>query len=268
MELRIGCSGWSYTSWVGPFYPKGTPQNRWLESYSKVFDYVEIDSTFYSIPSPIRTKKWARSTQEHFRFTAKIPKVITHDKAFYDIDRELDFFSASMAELKDKLLCVLIQLPPSISYKGGMTSLKKFMKVADPRFRYALEVRHKSWFNDEFYKFLNAENIALVWNQLDAIQAPPVVTADFVYFRLIGDRSIREQDFGTIQKDRVKEMQAWADVFKKIPQSVKTGIVAANNHYAGFGPGTATLFMKMMGLEPPARRDQQRTITEFGAGQP
>ncbi|HEX9677939.1 DUF72 domain-containing protein [Nitrososphaera sp.] len=87
VEVLVGCSGWSYTSWVGPFYPRGTPQTRWLEYYSKVFDYVEVDSTFYSIPSPIRTKKWARTTPENFRFTAKFPKIITHDKAFYNVNR-------------------------------------------------------------------------------------------------------------------------------------------------------------------------------------
>jgi len=264
VSLRIGCSGWSYTLWAGPFYPKSSPQTKWLEYYSRVFDYVEVDSTFYSIPSPVRTKRWARVTPGNFRFTAKFPRIITHDKAFYNVDRELEYFYSGMAPLRDKLLCLLVQLPPSISFKGGFTTLKNFLRVADTRYRYAIEVRHRSWFNEEFYDYLRGENVALVWNQLDTIQAPPVITSDFVYLRFIGDRSIQEHDFGRIQKDRVKEMESWAAVIKKLPDSVKVGIVPANNHFAGYGPGTATLFMKMMGLDAGKREDVQRTLSDFG----
>jgi len=268
VKVLVGCSGWSYTSWVGPFYSKGLPQTKWLGYYSKVFDFVEIDSTFYSIPSPIRTKKWARTTPDHFRFSAKFPRVITHDKAFYNVDRELEYFYSGMASLKDKLLCLLVQLPPSVSFKGGFATFRNFMRVADTRYRYAIEVRHRSWFNDEFYDFLRGESVALVWNQLDTIQAPPVITADFIYLRFIGDRSIKENEFGRIQKDRVKEMEYWASEMRKLPESVKIGIVPANNHYAGFGPGTAKLFMKMMGLDVGKRKGQeeQRSLSDFGLG--
>lgn len=115
-EMRIGCSGWSYPSWVGPFYPKGTPQTSWLQHYAKAFDYVEVDSTFYSIPSPFRVKKWFQATPDNFRFTAKLPKFITHDKAFYNVDMELELFYSAMAPLKEKLLCLLIQIskPPAM----------------------------------------------------------------------------------------------------------------------------------------------------------
>lgn len=261
MEIRVGCSGWSYTSWVGPFYPKGTPQTKWLEYYSKVFDCVEIDSTFYSMPSPIRTKKWARTTPDDFRFTAKFPKVITHDKAFYNVDRELELFTASMATMKEKLLCLLIQLPPSISYKGGFATLRNFLKLVDPRFRYAVEVRNRSWFNEEFYEYLRGEKVALVWNQLDAIRAPPVVTTDFVYLRFIGDRSIQEKDFGRIQNDRSDEMKAWASEIRKLSDT-PLAIVNVNNHYTGYGPGTAAAFMQILGIEPT--HAQRPTLSDFG----
>jgi uncharacterized protein YecE (DUF72 family) len=80
-----GCSGWSYTSWEGPFYPSNLDNKSWLPYYSQVFNYVEVDSTFYYIPSELMVRNWNRSTTENFRFTAKLPKIITHDKKIKNV---------------------------------------------------------------------------------------------------------------------------------------------------------------------------------------
>ena len=122
----------------------------------------------------------------------------------------------------------------------------------DPSFKYAIEVRHHSWFNELFYNYLKDKNYCLVWSQQDILVTPPVLTTDFLYLRLIGDRSIDERDFGKIKKDRTKEMHLWSNKFKDIQKNeknVKTAIIAANNHYAGFGPMTAKLFAEMMKLK-------------------
>lgn len=265
-HLYVGTSGWSYSAWLGPFYPKGLPQTKWLEYVSHIFDFVEIDSTFYSIPSPFRVKKWLTNTPAEFRFAAKIPKVITHEKAMIDCDRELEFFYSGLAPLKEKLLAFVIQLPPSISYKSGQRALKNFIAILDKKYRYAVEVRHASWFNNEFYDYLRTQEVCLVWNQLDTIQAPPVLITDFLYLRLIGDRSINEKDFGRIQKDRVAEMEYWAEQLEKTKTTgLKIGIVAANNHYAGFGPGTATTFRRMLGIQPSSNLDRkQSSLGDYG----
>jgi uncharacterized protein YecE (DUF72 family) len=92
----------------------------------------------------------------------------------------------------------------------------------------------------------------MVWSQLAGIRTPPIVTTDFLYIRFIGDRTIQEKDFGTIQKDRVSEMKKWARFLKRAREEehkkINLAIVAANNHYAGFGPGTANTFRKMLNL--------------------
>jgi uncharacterized protein YecE (DUF72 family) len=122
----------------------------------------------------------------------------------------------------------------------------------DDTYRYAVEVRHPSWFSDLAYNFFKDNRICLVWNQLDKIQTPPVVTSDFVYLRFIGDRSINEKDFGTILKDRASEMSGWANKLKEVQEhdhDVKAAMVAANNHYAGFGPETSNMFREMLGLD-------------------
>jgi uncharacterized protein YecE (DUF72 family) len=141
-------------------------------------------------------------------------------------------------------------LPPSLTAKEGMKKLEVLIPMLDPDFRYAIEVRHTSWFdNNEVYKLLSENNICLAWSQLDTIQTPPELTSDFLYLRFIGDRSIDEKDFGKIQRNRLKELQRWSEKVNELKKKAKFAIVAANNHYAGFGPSTANSFRKMLGLK-------------------
>jgi uncharacterized protein YecE (DUF72 family) len=190
-------------------------------------------------------------TPSEFRFSAKFPRVITHEKKFQNCQKELELFYEAMEPLKDKLLTLVIQFPPSIKIKEGMEALGQYDFFFDDSFKYAIEVRDSSWFSDLAYNFFKNNRICLVWNQLDMIQPPPVVTTDFVYLRFIGDRSFSEKDFGTILKDRALEMSGWAERLKNVQQhehNVKTAMVAANNHYAGFGPETSNIFSEVLGL--------------------
>jgi uncharacterized protein YecE (DUF72 family) len=245
----VGCSGWSYTTWQGPFYPTNIENSSWLKYYSHVFDYVEIDSSFYSIPNIIMVNNWANRTPGNFKFTAKFPKIITHDKRLKDVGVELEQFFEAMSPLSNKILALLIQLPPSLKVFEGLESLRGLVPNLDAGFRYAIEVRDRSWFQDLAYNFFAKNNICLVWSQLGEMKTPPVVTTDFLYLRLIGDRGIHEKDFGRIQIDRVLEMQKWAESIKTIEdERVRLAIITANNHYAGFGPGTVNIFRNMLGL--------------------
>src|ERR687883_643658 len=123
-------------------------------------------------------------------------------------------------------------------------------------FRYAIEVRDRSWFQDLAYNFFANNDICMVWSQLAELRTPPIATTDFLYLRFIGDRSINEKDFGKIQKDRVMEMKKWSSKLKRVikeqsgerEKSTNLAIVSANNHYTGFGPETANIFRKMIGL--------------------
>jgi uncharacterized protein YecE (DUF72 family) len=146
-------------------------------------------------------------------------------------------------------------LPPLHIFEG-LERLRDLVPVLDNKFRYAVEVRHSSWFQDLAYKFLANNEICLVWSQLADLQMPPILTTDFLYLRLIGDRSIQEKDFGRIQIDRVLEMQKWADIKDVQDERIKIAIVTANNHYAGFGPGTVNIFRNMLGL-PEAKWEEK-----------
>jgi uncharacterized protein YecE (DUF72 family) len=145
--------------------------------------------------------------------------------------------------------------------------LRDIIPESDKRFRYAVEVRDSSWFQDLAYSFFanNKQQYVYVWSQLADIRTPPIVTTDFIYIRFIGDRTIQERDFGKIQKDRVSEMKTWARFIKRARDEeqdrLNLAIVAANNHYAGFGPGTVNTFRKMLDLSEVPWNDVEIPIT-------
>ena len=171
--------------------------------------------------------------------------------------KELEHFHQAMLPLKDKTLALLIQLPPSLKITEGIENMRHLLPELDnSNFRYAVEVRDRSWFQDLAYNFFADNNICMVWSQLAELRTPPIATTDFLYVRFIGDRSINEKNFGKIQKDRVMEMKKWSNKLKRVikeqkgarGRSINLAIVSANNHYAGFGPETANTFRKMMNL--------------------
>jgi uncharacterized protein YecE (DUF72 family) len=145
--------------------------------------------------------------------------------------------------------------------------LRDIIPESDKRFRYRVEVRDSSWFQDLAYSFFanNKQQYVYVWSQLADIRTPPIVTTDFIYIRFIGDRTIQERDFGKIQKDRVSEMKTWARFIKRARDEeqdrLNLAIVAANNHYAGFGPGTVNTFRKMLDLSEVPWNDVEIPIT-------
>jgi uncharacterized protein YecE (DUF72 family) len=157
-----------------------------------------------------------------------------------------------MRPLHNKLLALLLQLPPSLTANEGLKKLETLIHMLDPDFRYAIEVRHRSWFdNKDVYNLLSDNEICLAWSHLDTIQPPTELTSDFVYLRFIGDRSIDERDFGKIQKDRLSEPKRWSDVVSSKMKKNKANfaVVAAHNHYAGFAPASANSFRKVIGLK-------------------
>ena len=255
LEYYLGCSGWSYDGWKGSFYYPINLDNRyWLSYYSQIFDFVEVDSTFYRIPSKFMTNNWNKRTPERFKFAVKFPKIITHDKRLKDVGKEIEKFYDVMEPLYDKILIFLLQLPPSLQIAEGLELLKNLQYNLDPSLRYAIENRNiiVHFGMKLFYNYLKEKKYCLVWSQQDNLVTPPVLTSDLIYLRLIGDRSIDERDFGNIKKDRAKEMQLWTNILKDIEKNeknVKNAIIAANNHYAGFGPMTTKLFAEMMNLQ-------------------
>jgi uncharacterized protein YecE (DUF72 family) len=268
VDLHIGCVGYSYDFWVGPFYPRHTAQSEFLRLYSKVFDLVEIDSTFYVIPSADTIRSWRESVPDPFLFAAKFPRVITHENALRPTRESIDRFFRSIGELRPKFATLLVQLPPFLHHDDGRDRLFAFLDGLPRDYRYAVEFRHKSWMRPETFEALRRREIALVWNEVQYLNTTPEITTDFVYLRFIGDRSLSE--LGRIQIDRTAEMEKWAGRLRSVQDRVARAYVLFNNHFAGFGPASADQFRRMLGLPGVdfaamhAPAPGQKRLLEFG----
>jgi uncharacterized protein YecE (DUF72 family) len=157
-KLHVGTMGWSYDFWKGNFYPEGA--KNLLTEYAKNFGTVEIDNTFYRIPSRDNVIKWKEETPDCFIFSAKFPKKITHIKMLQDCQEELEVFIDHMSLMGNKLGPMLIQLPPV--FKPEMSGiLKDFLAVLPGKYRFAVEVRNKKWLDEKFYDLLRDNKVAL-----------------------------------------------------------------------------------------------------------
>jgi uncharacterized protein YecE (DUF72 family) len=260
MKVYVGCTGWNYSDWESQFYPKGMDPQDYLPFYSKFFTYAEIDSSFQAIPDRFMTIGLNQLTPDNFRFTAKFPRLITHDSRLAGPPSDLETFFEMMKPLKGKLMALLIQLPSSLAAKEGMEKLKKMIPLFDMDFRYAIEVRHESWFNKDFYRLLSLNNICLTWSVLDSIHATSEVTADFIYLRFMGEKRANEKESSQIRNNRAAEMKAWAARLRLVQDRVNLGIIAVNNHYGGFGPASVNEFRKIIGLKAVAWDGKKKNV--------
>jgi uncharacterized protein YecE (DUF72 family) len=159
--VHVGCSGWIYRSWAGDFYPPRCPQRRWLEHYATVFDTVEINNTFYRLPSRDAVASWVQRTPEDFVFTVKSSRFLTHMKRLTDMDRGVQRLWERLEPLVDspKMGPVLWQLPESFHRNDERLA---FALEHLPPGRHAFEFRHPSWFDDAVLALLRAHDVALV----------------------------------------------------------------------------------------------------------
>lgn len=245
-KLRVGCSGWSYEDWVGPFYPKDSKPKDFLKLYSSVFDAVEIDSSFYRIPNQFMIDQWKKNTPDGFLFCPKFPKKITHDSKLQNVSSTLNFFYRTISGFGDKLGPLVVQLPPSFKYDKGMPVLESFVSELKKGIRHSIEFRHKSWFRDEVYKLLEDHNVSLCWSITQYAETPTKLTSNFIYSRMVGERDIVK--FNETQKDRTKEMTEMSDAIKGVVGSVDDAFIFFNNHFAGFGPESVNEFRRLSGL--------------------
>jgi len=186
VQFWIGVSGFSYPSWIGTFYPPGTKSDRMLEAYASKLNSVEINSSFYNMPTQKATAKWAHLTPQNFRFCFKANRKITHFMKLKEAADETQFFIKGLNPLRDKLGCVLFQLPPFM--KQDLAVLENFLDKKPKQVRVTLEFRHKSWFTPDLTKLLSQHNAALCIADTEEMKPIFERTGDFGYVRLRQDR--------------------------------------------------------------------------------
>ena len=264
MEIKVGCTGWAYSAWEGTFYPKTIKQRDWLAHYSSIFDITEVNSSFYKIPRKQITAKWNRDTPNNFRFSLKFPKSITHE-ARLDYNKsknEIIQFLSNIEPLKQKIIALLFQLPPSFFFDEAKLRLDILKKHLPNYYRVAIEGRNESWFEKDSINYLKENNFCLVWNEIPMLKNPAPITTDFVYLRLIGDRTLPDDVYDHVVRDQSKIIKKWAERIKKLDYSkTKFAIALTNNHLEGFSPSTANTLRSMLGMKKLEFRDNsQQTI--------
>jgi uncharacterized protein YecE (DUF72 family) len=183
-RIHVGTSGWHYDHWVGPFYPEGTRSKDMLACYAERFRAVEINSTFYSLPSADTLAGWRDGTPADMVFACKASRYITHMKKLKDPEQSIRRFFDAIAALGDKAGPVLFQLPPR--WKADVERLERFLAALPEDRRYAFEFRDESWFRDDIYRVLSRRDAALCVYDLAGRRSPVQATADFAYVRLHG----------------------------------------------------------------------------------
>src|SRR4051812_15009455 len=236
--IRLGTQGWSYKSWDTVFYPQGTPAGSYLAYYATQFKTIEIDSSFYGTPRAAFLAKWDRDTPADFRFTAKFPKLITHEKMLVDAQEDARYFLSAMSVLGEKLGPLCLQF--SYEFKPESRALlDEFLSALPPEFRYAVEVRNRGWLQDWFLDLLKKHRAALVL--VDRVYMPKLedVTTDFTYIRWLGNRKdVPDDEYTHVRINRDKELNEWVDVMQELQERDVEVWGFANNHYMGHSPAT------------------------------
>ena len=234
-KLHLGTIGWSYDFWKGPFYPAKTASKNFLAYYSSQFNTVEVDSTFYRMPSAQTVETWRMQTPEGFKFSLKFSQLITHVKALKDCQSETGAFLGRAELLKEKLGPMLLQFPPTFT-ATRFADLAEYLKQLPKQHRYVVEVRHKSWLTPEFYDLLRENGVALAWAETAHKPETSEVTADFLYMRWEGDRKAVNGLLGKVEADRKADLQVWAGKLKPYLGKGTEVFGYFGKYYSGYPP--------------------------------
>ena len=227
MQTFVGTSGYAYKEWKGAFYPEDLAATKMLEYYGQQFNGVEINNTFYRMPTERVLVKWYDEVPAGFGFVLKASRKITHFKRLKtDAEDELRYLLTTASVLRDKLGPTLFQLPPT--FKKDLDRLQAFLALLPKRWRAAFEFRHESWFDDDVYDALRETNAALVVAENEELSVPRVATADWGYLRL---RKVEYPE---------SELRDWADWVQG--QAWSDGFVFFKHEEGGSGPGLAKRF--------------------------
>ncbi len=246
-KVYLGTQGFSFDDWVGPFYPAGTSKNAYLEQYAERLPAVEIDSTFYGVPRATTVQKWRERTPPGFRFAAKFPKLITHEKKLDRALGDAEAFIGTIQALGDKLAVLVLQFAYDFT-PDLYNRLDLFLAALPGGTRYAVEVRNRGWLKPEFMEMLSQHNVALVLQDLYTMPKLDWITADFTVIRWLGRRKDIAR-FDKIQIDRSQELEEWAG---KVHRFLADGVNVYgffNNHFAGHSPESVRQFAALLGVD-------------------
>ena|SRR5688572_20655003 len=273
-NLLVGTSSWSSRDWCGTFYPRSIESGAMITEYSRLLPTVEIDATWHAMPSRRVVEAWNARTPEGFIFSAKVPKIISHDKYLHDCQSELNEYLSAMEVLGDKLGPMILQFPYVAQGKNAheydtgadfLSRLKNFVGLLPKEFKWGIEIRNSRWVRPELLETLAARKISLVfidYYTMDPLPKlagrPDVFTSDFVYIRFLGNHremdaavqkarqdGTRTKDWEGLIQNRTEEMKNWIPPIRGLVGRLIPVYVYFNNHYAGYAPGSVQLFSQL-----------------------
>lgn len=246
VDWYVGTMGFSWRDWSGPFYPTHLASGDYLSYYSRVFNAVEIDSTFYGTPRPDTVRRWAAITPPGFKVCAKVPRLITHELELAAAQPVMKGFLDTIRLLEDRLGVILIQFPPS--YKiTEIHSLAEFLRNLPEDLKFAVEFRHRSWFSDTTEQLLNEQGVAWAATEYEQLPKRIYPTTTFLFLRFIG-RHHRFKEHVQEQVDPTEQLVWWRDQIQEHLDGVAEVFGFFNNDYSGFAPATANRFKSLVGL--------------------
>jgi uncharacterized protein YecE (DUF72 family) len=238
MLTFIGCSGYYYREWKDNFYPDGLPSSKWLQHYAHHFNTVEINATFYRMPTLKSFSKWYADTPEDFAITVKAPRLFTHLKRMKGIlEQQQDFYDTCFGALRDKLRCVLYQFPASLHYDEGM--LNAIMSLSNVPVLHAIEFRHASWWRKDVYVALQSSGMVFVNVSLPDFADVYVPQESTSYLRFHGKPVLYKSGYGA------SGLESWAEELRaKPPQQL---FAYFNNTWFGEAIADAKTFRDLLG---------------------
>jgi len=226
LQYYIGTSGWHYDHWRHLFYPDKLPKAKWLEFYSRHFTTVELNNSFYRLPSEEAFANWRDSSPANFTFAVKVSRFITHIKRLKNSEEPVDTFLGRAKILEEKLGPLLYQLPPNMHRDDDR--LDYFLSILPPGLKHVLEFRHQSWLDNGVFEILRRHNVGLCVFDMPDLTCPLVATADFAYIRFHGSTGL----YFSCYSD--EELADWAKRLSGLAPEVKEVYIYFNNDAEAF----------------------------------
>jgi uncharacterized protein YecE (DUF72 family) len=237
MKVFIGTSGWEYDDWRGNFYPESLAKGKWLEYYGEKFNTVEVNSTFYRLPTAEAVTGWHDESPTEFKISLKASRYITHMKKLLEPSKPVKKFLRLAGRLEDKIGILLFQLPPNLGRDGKR--LENFVKILDRGYRYSVEFRDKSWFQKEVYDILHRYDIALCIMDMPGLSSPMISTTDFTYVRFHGSTSLYRSSYSK------QELKRWAGDISKL-DGISRAYIYFNNDARGHAVENAMTMQELL----------------------
>jgi uncharacterized protein YecE (DUF72 family) len=241
LKYHVGTSGWHYDDWRVRFYPEKLAKAKWLEFYATQFNTVEINNSFYHLPSEAAFKNWYDSSPSNFIFAVKVNRFITHIKKLRNVEEAVEKFLTRVKILGEKLGPLLYQLPPNLHCDDQR--LESFLSLLPPEMKHVFEFRHQSWFDEGVLKTLHKYNAGFCIFDMPSLNCPLAVTADFAYMRFHGSSGLYSSCYSE------EELSDWAKRLSALAADCKAFYIYFNNDVEGFAVRNAVTIREYLKVQ-------------------